>query len=58
VQVGLRERFDADWYRNPRVSEVLRGAAMRGTTLSLAALLDELGVAASAAIGRSIELFE
>jgi hypothetical protein len=58
AQVGLRERFDADWYRNPRVSEVLRGAAMRGTTLSLTALLDELGVAATAAIGRSIELFE
>jgi hypothetical protein len=58
AQVGLRERFDADWYRNPRVSEVLRGAAMRGTTLSLPALLDELGVPATAAIGRAIELLE
>jgi hypothetical protein len=56
AHVGLRERLDADWYRNPRASEVLRGAATRGTTLPLAELLEELGVSATTASARAIEL--
>jgi hypothetical protein len=56
AHVGLRERLDADWYRNPRASEVLRGAATRGTTLTLPGLLEELGVSATTASARSIEL--
>jgi hypothetical protein len=56
AHVGLRERYDADWYRNPRVSEVLRGAATRGTTLAVPEFLDELGVDARVAAARVIEL--
>jgi hypothetical protein len=56
AHVGLRERLDADWYRNPRASEVLRGAATRGTTLPLPELLEDLGVSATTASARAIEL--
>jgi hypothetical protein len=56
AHIALRERFDADWYRNPRVSEVLRGAATRGPALELSVVLDELGVSASVASRRAIEL--
>lgn len=56
AHVALRERLDADWYRNPRASEVLRGAATRGNTLPLTSLLEELGVSATAASARAIEL--
>lgn len=56
VHDGLRERFDSDWYRNPRVSEVLRGAAARGSTLELSQLRSELNVPASRANPRLIEL--
>jgi hypothetical protein len=56
AQVGLRDRYDADWYRNPRVSEVLRGAATRGTTLALPEFLEELGVEERVAAARVIEL--
>jgi hypothetical protein len=58
AHVGLRERYDADWYRNPRVSEVLRGAATRGTTLALPEFLDELAVDDRTAAARVIELLE
>jgi hypothetical protein len=56
VHVGLRERFDTDWYRNPRVAEVVRGAAARGNTLEFSALLAELNVSASTGSQRLIEL--
>ncbi|HKU44914.1 MAG TPA: hypothetical protein VJR89_42435, partial [Polyangiales bacterium] len=58
VHVGLRERLDADWYRNPRVADVLRGAAARGNTLDLAELRKELNVSASAGSQRLLELLE
>lgn len=41
---ALRERFDTDWYRNPRVAEPLRGAAARGPELSAAEWAKELNV--------------
>ncbi len=56
AHVGLRERYDADWYRNPRVSELLRGAAARGSTLTLPEFLLELSVPAGASAARAIEL--
>jgi hypothetical protein len=56
AHVGLRERFDEDWYRNPRVAEVIRGACARGGTLSLTTLCDELGVTLAAVVPRAIEL--
>jgi hypothetical protein len=40
---ALREQFDEDWYKNPRVGEVIRGACARGNRLSGAAWLVELG---------------
>lgn len=40
---AMRERFDHDWYRNPRVAEPLRGAAARAGELSAETWLDELG---------------
>jgi hypothetical protein len=58
AHVGLRERYDADWYRNPRVSEVWRGAAARGPTLAPSALLEELAVPVRAAAARVIEMVE
>ncbi|HKP56563.1 MAG TPA: hypothetical protein VJV78_07585 [Polyangiales bacterium] len=58
MQMALRERFDEDWYRNPRVADVLRGAATRANTLALAVLRQELNVAANAGSRRLIELLE
>jgi hypothetical protein len=56
AHVGLRERFDADWYRNPRVADVLRGAAMRGNTLDFSTWLGELNIAPGASSQRLLEL--
>jgi hypothetical protein len=56
--VALRDRYDVDWFRNPRVSEVVRGAAARGGTFTPAGLLEELGVSPIAASPRLIELIE
>jgi hypothetical protein len=56
--VALRDRYDVDWFRNPRVSEVVRGAAARGSTLAPAGLLEELGVSPNTASPRLIELIE
>lgn len=52
----LRERFDQDFYLNPRLSEVLRGAAARGATLDAAGLATELGARGSSALARLFEL--
>jgi hypothetical protein len=54
----LRERFDEDWYRNPRVADVLQGAAARGPTLSVVAFTKELGVPEGVSTARALELFD
>lgn len=56
VHAGLRERYDTDWYRNPRVADVMRGAAARGQALALSGLCEELGVTAGSASARALEL--
>ena len=42
LHTGLRERFDADWFRNPRSAELLRDACMSGNRLTPEALCAEL----------------
>jgi hypothetical protein len=44
LYVALRERFDEDWWRNPRVAEALAALGARGGALSAEAALAELGV--------------
>lgn len=44
MAIGLRERFDEDYFRNPRLSEVLMGACAVGNTSTLAGLHAELGL--------------
>ena len=39
----LRDRFDEDWYRNPRSAEAVRAGGSRGGALSVEGWLDELG---------------
>lgn len=56
LHAALRERHDHDFYRNPRVSDVLRGAAVRGNALDAEGLLDELGASPEAGITRVLEL--
>jgi hypothetical protein len=56
LHAALRERYDVDFYVNPRVSEVLRGAAQRGNTLSPADLGAELRTDTGAGIARMLEL--
>jgi hypothetical protein len=53
---NLRERFDLDWFRNPRSAELLRAACERGNTLGPAELCGELAAPLSSASGRAIEL--
>ncbi|MBX3247068.1 MAG: hypothetical protein KF901_07800, partial [Myxococcales bacterium] len=56
VWVGLRERFDADWYRNPRAAEALRAAAEPGGRASVEGWADELGAGTDEALARAAEL--
>jgi hypothetical protein len=56
LHAALRERYDVDFYLNPRVSEVLRGAAQRGNTLTPEELGAELGTDTGAGIARMFEL--
>ncbi|MBC7171046.1 MAG: hypothetical protein H5U40_01385, partial [Polyangiaceae bacterium] len=49
---ALRDRYDVDWYRNPRARDVVRGACERGAALSVEALGAELGVGPEAGIER------
>ena len=56
--VALRERFDEDFFRNPRVAEVIRGAAARGGAFSAEGFLAELGGDPTDAIGRLDEVVE
>lgn len=40
---ALRERYDADFYRNPRFADFVRGAAARGGALSAEGLVADAG---------------
>ena len=57
LHAALRERYDSDFYLNPRVSEVLRGAAARGGLLDAAGWSAELAVQPQAGLRRLVELF-
>ena len=54
---SLRERFDADWYLNPRASEPLRGAFARAGQLAVEVLAEELGTDVSRGVQKLTELF-
>ena len=56
LHAALREQYDSDFYMNPRVSEVVRGAAARGSLLTAAELATELRAAPRAGIKRMLEL--
>jgi hypothetical protein len=56
LHAALREHYDEDYFLNPRVSEVLRGAAARGAELDAAGLSAELGSRGAAAVPRLFEL--
>lgn len=43
AMVALRERFDVDWARNPRVEHVFRAASHHGAALSAERWLAEIG---------------
>jgi hypothetical protein len=53
---ALRERYDEDWFANPRVSEVLRGACARGNLLDGPGFCAELGAEPAAGIARALEI--
>jgi hypothetical protein len=46
---GMRERFDEDWFRNPRAHEPLEAAAGRGGTVAAHELAADLGADPAAA---------
>jgi hypothetical protein len=54
---ALRERFDQDWYLNPRAAEPLRGALARAGELAIEALAEELTTTLSRATEKLSELF-
>ena len=54
---ALRERFDEDWYLNPRASEPLRGAFARAGQLAVETLAEELGTDIARGIQKLAELF-
>lgn len=56
LHAALREHADADWFRNPRSSEMLRSMAVRGGALSIEAALAELGGSPRSAVTRLGEL--
>lgn len=56
LHVGLRERYDADFYRNPRSEEFLRAGCERGNGVQPDALCAEAGASLGAAATRAIEL--
>ena len=55
---ALRERYDEDFFRNPRLADFLRGAAARGGLASAEGISDELGATPAHAALRVVELAE
>jgi hypothetical protein len=56
LHAALRERFDDDWFLNPRVSEVLRGACARGNLLDGPGFCAELRAEPEAGSARALEI--
>lgn len=54
---ALRERFDEDWFFNPRAAEPIRGALARAGEFSVEAWAEELGLSGSEGPSRLGELF-
>ncbi|MBW2462546.1 MAG: hypothetical protein JRH11_12930 [Deltaproteobacteria bacterium] len=57
LAVALRERFDEDWFRNPRAAEPIRAAAVRGNMQDAETFLADLGGSSDMAGPRLGELF-
>lgn len=53
---ALRERLNADWFRNPRAGDLVRGLAQRGNRLSAEGMCSELDRTPADAATRAIEL--
>ncbi len=58
LYAALRERFDEDFFRNPRAAEPIRGAAARGGALSAEAFLEEVDGSLDGVVDRLSELAE
>jgi hypothetical protein len=56
LHVALRERFDVDWFRNPRSEELLRAACTSGNRQTPQDVCAELATPLLAAAERGIEL--
>ena len=56
LHVAMRERFDEDWWRNPRSEEALRVATRLGAARPVASLVEELGADPDALGARVREL--
>jgi hypothetical protein len=56
LHAALRERYDVDFYLNPRVGELLRGAAARGNSLDANGFAAELSTHAGAGLARLFEI--
>jgi hypothetical protein len=54
---ALRERFDEDWFANPRAAEPLRGATARAGDFSVEAFAEELGTTPEQGLRKLSELF-
>jgi hypothetical protein len=54
---AMRERFDEDWYENPRAAEPLRGAFARAGDFSVEAFAEELGAQIERGPSKLSELF-
>jgi hypothetical protein len=54
---ALRERFDEDWFVNPRSSEPLRGAMARAGDFSVEAFAEEVGAKSEEGLRKLAELF-
>ncbi|MDH5491302.1 MAG: hypothetical protein OEY14_05060 [Myxococcales bacterium] len=54
---ALRDRYDEDWYRNPRSAEVIRAACGRGEAMLPERFVEELGADPGSAPARLLELF-
>lgn len=56
LHVGLRDAWDEDWFRNPRIAEPLRAACAQGGLLDADTWCQQTGVAPDACLARLGEL--